>query len=93
MDITNVNLDQLGTLAGLSAVTLLVVGALKGVTGLTGRWTHLAALLVALGLAVAFNAEASTLHTPMQWVRVLVYALVAASAAIGAHQSTVGVKK
>lgn len=87
------NLTQVGTLAGLIAITTALTGALKGLLGITGRWTQLTALIVALALSAAWMIQDSRGFSLPGIVLGACNAILAAAAAIGVHQSTVGIKE
>ena len=89
----SIDLAQIGTLAGLSGVTTVLTGAVKKLLGTTGYGTILAAVLIALGLSVAWNIDAGTLHAAMDYVRVLAYSLVSASVAVGIYEGVKGATK
>lgn len=80
--------DDLGTVAGLAAATTVIVGALKPFLRVSGRYTQVLALVVAVTLSAAWNA--SELHCGA--LEALLRGVLSGIAAVGIHQGTVGLK-
>jgi hypothetical protein len=93
MENLNLDLAQIGTLAGLSGVTTVLTGAIKRLLNTTGHGTILAAILIALALSVAWNIDAGTLHSALDFVRVAAYSLISASVAVGIYEGVKGATK
>jgi len=83
MENLNIDLAQIGTLAGLSGVTTVLTGAIKWLFRTTGHGTVLCAVAVAFALSIAWNLDAGTLHSAMDFIRIAAYSLVAAATAGG----------
>lgn len=79
---------DLGTVAGLAAVTSVIVGALKPFLRVSGRYTQVLALVVAVTLSAAWNAR--ILHCGA--LEALLRGLLSGVTAVGIHQGTVGLK-
>ena len=86
----NMDYGQLGTVAGLSAATTVIVALIKGGVTVSGRATHVLTVLVSLGLAAA---AASQGLLEAGWLQVLLTGVYAAAAAVGLHQAGPGVAK
>lgn len=80
--------DDLGTVAGLAAATTVIVGVLKPFLRVSGRYTQVLALVVAVTLSAAWNAR--ILHCGA-W-EALLRGVLSGIAAVGIHQGTVGLK-
>ena len=80
--------DDLGTVAGLAAATTVIVGILKPFLRVSGRYTQLLALVVAVTLSAAWNARILNCGA---W-EALLRGLLSGIAAVGIHQGTVGLK-
>jgi len=81
-------MDDIGTVAGLAAATSVITGILKPLFRVSGRYTQLLALGVAVILSVAWNAR--ILHYGA--MDAIVRGVISGIAAIGIHQGTVGIK-
>ena len=81
-------MDDLGTVAGLAAATSLLVGVLKPLLRVSGRYTQVLALVVAVTLSAVWNAR--ILHCGA--LEALLRGLLSGVTAVGIHQSTVGLK-
>lgn len=80
--------DDLGTVAGLAAATTVIVGILKPFLRVSGRYTQVLALVVAVTLSAGWNA--TNLHYG-PW-EALLRGVLSGIAAVGIHQGTVGLK-
>ena len=80
--------DDLGTVAGLAAATTVIVGILKPFLRVSGRYTQLLALVVAVTLSAAWNARILNCGA---W-EALLRGVLSGIAAVGIHQGTVGLK-
>ncbi len=80
--------ESLGTVAGISAATTIIVALVKGGVTITGRATHALTVCVALLLAAA---AATQNLLPGNWLQVLLTGVYAAAAAVGIHQAGPGV--
>ena len=87
----NMDYGQLGTVAGLSAATTVIVALVKGGASISGRATHVLTVGVALVLAAA--AATQGLFGNAQWLQVALTGVYAAAAAVGLHQAGPGVAK
>jgi len=81
-------MDDLGTIAGLAAATSLITAGLKPFLRVSGRYTQLLALVVAVTLSAAWNARILNYGI----LEALLRGVVSGIAAIGVHQGTVGLK-
>lgn len=79
---------DLGTVAGLAAVTSVIVGALKPFLRVSGRYTQVLALVVAVTLSAAWNARILQCGA----LEALLRGLLSGVTAVGIHQGTVGLK-
>ena len=82
-------MTDLGTVAGLAAATSIITGIIKPLARVSGRYTQLLALVVAVTLSAAWNA--TNLHYGA-W-EALVRGVLSGITAVGLHQGTVGVKE
>ena len=80
--------DDLGTVAGLAAATTVIVGILKPFLRVSGRYTQVLALVVAVTLSAAWNARILNCGA---W-EALLRGVLSGIAAVGIHQDTVGLK-
>lgn len=83
-------ISELTSAGGLAVLVNIVVAMLKPAFNISGRWTHLTALLVALllsGGAAYYGAYGE----PANWAQAALTAILGAASAVGLHQATVGV--
>lgn len=85
------DISDLTSVGGLAVLVNIIVAMLKPAFNISGRWTHLTALIVAL-LASGGAAYYGAYGTPPNWAQAALTAILGAASAVGLHQATVGVQ-
>lgn len=85
IDLQAPDLAQLGTIAGLSAATVIVVWVVRQIVTLTDRQTCGLVVAVAETLSV-LTAFSGGYPQPVLWLLVVLNGIYAAAGAIGFHQ-------
>lgn len=79
-------INELGTIAGIAAVTTVITEIIKRLVDISGRGTQAAAVIIAIGLAT--GARLSGVGADGPWFETVLNGVLAGAAAIGIYEGT-----